>query len=589
MQITEGDRTKESACSNPQCNKNSGTFCPNQKCEAPLSAPHLRCPICHYHIEWEDHAPKKFDRKKHIATFGSLPDIAASHARELLLEAEQRGVRSNTRPSITVRAATRINKEVAAEFAKLDGTLSLPSVESFNDATPLFDRFRPNQRAYKLTSLYLDGILSERNICDETLATLEAMKCVVSLSGLNSISHELATSLAKRRYTTILNGLTDLTDQLADILGRARGRIILDSLPLTKCPSPLQARFWLVEFCDFYHVLKDIPHGPTLTRNLREKSKERRQRTFEYPVSELTPEQARELPSDNEEDILSLPELTDLKRPEASILGKHRGELQAGGLERLGGEELTELMKGPKKLAFDKLKKISSLDAFLEAAKQRLTAGTKIRLRTKSLGGMTASQAKRLACLPISIKTGSGEWLSPGVAEILANGEAEITVVNRETVASQITKLISSLNKSNLVIAKETELQRELKRLISTKELGKPLMPIQLTYPTFTEEDKEAVREAFGDLPDLVIRFPRRQEPEWTIEMADHISRCPCEFVFTKPGDKALDDAILRMLLLHAGKIKFHGLTLSDAQAEYISEYKEQGSLELFDRATLFL
>jgi hypothetical protein len=566
--LNEGERSPSSKCRNANCQKSTGTYCPRSACGAELSGPHLCCPICHYHIAWVDFSPERYEPSRHVSLYGNLAEMTVPHVKELWRDSCSKQTASSKDRIIYARSLERLDGDVVAEFARQEAVLVFPSITKLKHLQE-FLRFVVKGKTQSVRGLFVDGIRSLDGLSDELLVYIKRFKGTVSFSGLNALdSREFSQALCERRCKTILNGITKTSDQCGELLAYSRGEIYLDGLAHQNCPPILQARFWNREFYEFRQFMGDLK--PALARGLR---RTRRRKEIDLLVTELHPRAAQELCGE-EACRLKANRLRKVGKPLAEILGGHPGEVHLDSLDEIDAEVLLALGQTPKKVSLRGVKKLP-VEAFVSLVRSRAQVGKKVRVRVNSFGAMTAEQAGVLSREHMTIQVASGKWLTPEVASVLANGNAEVVVHQKETVSRGVHEVLRGVKGSSLRVSEESELQRRLKTHLRHRV-------VHLTTWSFEEEDVVLINDHVKE--DLLAKvvFPSR-EAKWDLAIAQRLSECRCDFKFPFAGK--VGKSVWEELCLHSRVMSFERFELTSEECELIAEWKDQGVFRFFVEA----
>jgi hypothetical protein len=302
--------------------------------------------------------------------------------------------------SVSLNEFTSADPEAIGILCKNEGWLNLSGLRSISSEIA-------QSLAEHRGDLRLDGL---KEISDEAAASLERHQGGLSLRGLRSISESVANSLASSQGRVDLSGLSSLTDASARALLRTQNPLFLDGLEavseeaaalLAKNPARISLKG--------LRYLTDSANNIALASKLATQTGE----------MELTLKSLRDLSPDSASALaefkgrLLLDGLAELSQQAAEALSKHEGWLSLDGLASLSDEAATALSKHAVGISLGGLTEIS------DAAASSL-AGSKGAI---SLRGLTK--------------------LSPQLAEILATHKGYIDLDGVTEIDEEVAKALS--------------------------------------------------------------------------------------------------------------------------------------------------
>lgn len=518
-------------------------MCPNPSCNEILLGKQFRCLHCHEHISWHEAEARSFDNK----TKGNdirTQTLPTHRAKTLVQNLNER------RTSVLViRQLTGLGKDTLLELVKFNGELHLPdlkNIEPIIEHKPILTNLR---------FIYLDAITSIDPLKHNFYLSLQTG---ISLSGLKTLTPEIARVIKSRSFPTHLNGITYVSDSAAEILEDTPGVLRLDNLEQQICPPFLQSRFLTRELKKYCDLISTLPkeHARSLKENTPPCD------TLSLPnVNELLPETAKELTGKH---ALELNGISEVPQELAKVLGNHEGSLILDGVTEVSSPELEALTKKPTKLS---LRSIRSLPL---GGLSNLEKRKNVTLKLFSLKRLSQAKASRLARLPINIVLDSGSSLSTSTIEILAGGTAQFTIQDSGSVDPAVISKIRELDVTNIKIVTPTELQIKIRKLLDGRTSEDS---IQLTIQdTFSEHDFRSLQESTK-----LIKVIFQKPVLLSDSTAQLLSKCSANFVFSQTGK--LSDEVLSSLLSHSGTITFGNFSTSREQCQKICRLKTRGQL----------
>ncbi len=517
-------------------------MCPNPSCNEILLGKQFRCLHCHEHISWHEADARSFDNR----TKGN--DIRTQTLPKDRAKVLIRNLNERHTSVLVIRQLTGLGKDTLLELAKFKGELHLPDVQNVE---PIIEH---KPILTNLRFIYLDAIRSIDPIKHHLYLSLQAG---ISLSGLKTITPEIAQIIKSRSFPTHLNGITYVSDSVAEILENTPGNLRLDNLEQQNCPPLLQSRFLSKELRKYCDLISTLPkeYARSLKENLVSDTL-----PLNY-VKELLPETAKELTGKH---ALELNGISEVTNELAEVLGDHEGSLMLDGVTEVGSPVLEALTKKPTKLS---LRSIKSLPlGGLSNLEKRKNATLKL----FSLKRLSQTKASRLARLPINIVLDSGSSLSTSTVEILAGGTAQFIIQDSSSVDPAVISKITELNATNIKINTPTELQTKIRKLLDGRTSEHS---IRLTLQnTFSEHDFRSLQDS-AKIDKVIFDEPVL----FSDNTAQLFSQCSANFVFTKTGK--LSDEVLSSLLSHSGTITLGGFNTSREQCKKICQLKTRGQL----------
>ena len=517
-------------------------MCPNPSCNEILLGKQFRCLHCHEHISWHEADARSFDKqtKGNDIRTQTLP---TDRAKVLIQKLNERHTRV-----LVIRQLTGLGKDTLLELAKFNGELHLPDVQNVE---PIIEH---KPILTNLRFIYLDAIRSIDPIKHHLYLSLQAG---ISLSGLKTITPEIAQIIKSRSFPTHLNGITYVSDSVAEILENTPGNLRLDNLEQQNCPPLLQSRFLSKELRKYCDLISTLP---------KEYARSRKENLVSDTlplnnVKELLPETAKELTGKH---ALELNGISEVTNELAEVLGAHEGSLMLDGVTEVSSPVLEALTQKPTKLS---LRSIKSLPL---GGLSNLEQRKNVTLKLFSLKRLSQTKASRLARLPITIVLDSGCSLSTSTVEILASGTAQFVIQDSSSVDPAVISKIAELNATNIKIVTPTELQTKIRKLLDSHTSEDSIF---LTLQnTFSEHDFKSLQES-TKIYKVIFDAPML----FSDNAAKLFSQCSANFVFTKVGK--LSDEVLSSLLSHSATITFGNFNTSREQCQKICQLKTRGQL----------
>ncbi|MGI9446092.1 MAG: hypothetical protein ACR2NI_00355 [Pirellulales bacterium] len=451
---------------------------------------------------------------------------------------------------LVIRLLPELGKDTLLELVNFNGELHLPDVQILE---PLSQR-GPIQT--NLKSINLDSISTIDPLKHHFYLSL---KTGISLSGLKTLTPEVAQIIKERSFPTTLNGITHINDSVAEMLVDTPGILHLDNLEQQNCPPMLQARFLSRELKEHCNLINELSSEParSLKENLTSDTLSLNH------IKNLTANTAKEITGKHS---LELNGISELDRELAEVLGNHEGSLLLDKVTDVTSPELQALTKKPTKLSLRSLKSLPL------GGLKNLETRTNVTLSLFSLKRLSEAKASRLARLPIHIVLDCGSSLTANTVEILARGTARFTIKDPDSVDPSVIQKISDLDATNIKIDTSTELQAKINKLregVASRET------LELTRQnTFTKDDLKSVRQSKKQL-----RLVFQEQVLFDDVTAGLISECMADFVFLKTGQ--LRDQVLMLLLAHPGKMILGSFRTSEEQCRTICQKKKCGQIEI--------
>ena len=517
-------------------------MCPNPSCNEILLGKQFRCLHCHEHISWHEADARSFDNR----TKGN--DIRTQTLPKDRAKVLIRNLNERRTSVLVIRQLTGLGKDTLLELAKFKGELHLPDVQNVE---PIIEN-EPIKT--DLSFIYLDAITSIDPIKHHSYLSLQTG---ISLSGLKTITPEIAQIIKSRSFPTHLNGITYVSDSAAEILEDTPGILRLDNLEQQNCAPFLQSRFLSKELKKYCDLISSLPkeYARSLKKNLVSDTL-----PLNY-VKELLPGTAKELTGKH---ALELNGISEVTNELAEVLGDHEGSLMLDGVTEVGSPVLEALTKKPTKLSLRSIKSLP-LGGLSNLEKRKNST-----LKLFSLKRLSQTKASRLARLPINIVLDSGSSLSTSTVEILAGGTAQFIIQDSSSVDPAVISKITELNATNIKINTPTELQTKIRKLLDGETSEDS---IRLTLQnTFSENDFRSLQDS-AKIDKVIFDEPVL----FSDNTAQLFSQCSANFVFTKTGK--LSDEVLSSLLSHSGTITLGGFNTSREQCKKICQLKTRGQL----------
>ncbi len=293
-------------------------MCPNPSCNEILLGKQFRCLHCHEHISWHEADARSFDNR----TKGN--DIRTQTLPKDRAKVLIRNLNERHTSVLVIRQLTGLGKDTLLELAKFKGELHLPDVQNVE---PIIEH-EPIKT--DLSFIYLDAITSIDPIKHHLYLSLQTG---ISLSGLKTITPEIAQIIKSRSFPTHLNGITYVSDSAAEILEDTPGILRLDNLEQQNCAPFLQSRFLSKELKKYCDLISSLPkeYARSLKKNLVSDTL-----PLNY-VKELLPETAKELTGKH---ALELNGISEVTNELAEVLGDHEGSLMLDGVTEVGSPVL---------------------------------------------------------------------------------------------------------------------------------------------------------------------------------------------------------------------------------------------------------
>ena len=451
---------------------------------------------------------------------------------------------------LVIRLLTELGKDTLSELLNFNGELHLPDVQIIEPIST------HKQSPINLKFIYLDAV---ENLDPIKHSFHLSLQTGISLSGLKTITPEIAQVIKSRSFPTHLNGVTFVSEVVGEILENTPGMLRFDSLEQENCPPLLQSRFLsreLKEYCDLISELS-LDFARSLKENIDSDNLSLNN------LKKVSPETAKEITGKHSLELNAISELT---HELAEVLGDHEGSLSLDSVTDLSSPMLEALTKKPTKLSLRSLKSLPF--GGLNNLQQR----GNVTVRLFSLKRLSEAKASRLARLPVKFVLDSGSSLSSNTVEILAGGTAQFTIQDSGSIDPSVFRKIKELKATNIRIDTSTELQIKIGKLLDGISFKNT---IQLTNQnTFSVHDLESIQKTKKHLR-VVFEKPVLFDES----NAKLISQSKADFVFLQTGK--LSDKVITSLLAHAGTVTLGAFSTNDEQCQKITVEKMCGQLEI--------